>query len=99
MALITATDGLAAGSSAAGTAGASGSIIAANAERNGLRVTLDSASTGPIYLLLGSGTASATNFHICLAAGGTWDGRIGDVLWRGAIQCFGTGGHFGVIEV
>jgi hypothetical protein len=97
MALITATDTLAAGSNSTIAAGASAQIIAANTERNGLRISLDSAAASPIYLLLGAGTASATNFHICVKPGGPdWDGTIGNVVWRGAVQCFGTGAHFGL---
>jgi hypothetical protein len=99
MTLIPATDALTAASSAAGVAGASGQIIAANTERNGLRVSLDSAAASPIYLLLGTGTASATNFHVCIKpAGPDWDGLVSRVVWRGAVQCFGTGAHFGVAE-
>lgn len=100
MALITATDALTAVSSPSGVAGASLQIIGANPERNGLRVSLDSASVAPVYLLLGVGTASATNFHVCVKPGGPdWDGTISNgVLWRGAVQCFGSGGHFGVSE-
>lgn len=100
MALVPATDALTAASSSAGVGGASAQILAANTERNGLRVSLDSASVGPLYLLLGAGTASATNFHVCVKPGGPdWDGTISNgVLWRGAVQCFGSGGHFGVTE-
>lgn len=100
MALITATDALTAASSPTGTSGASVQIVGANTQRNGLRVSLDSAAAAPIYLLLGAGTASATNFHVCIKpAGPDWDGTISNgVVWRGAVQCFGTGAHFGVAE-
>ena len=83
------------------TAGASAQILAANSERSGLRITMDPAAAGPIYILLGSGTASATNFHIALSQtnAGYWDGRISDTVWRGAVQVFGTGAKFGVVEV
>jgi hypothetical protein len=101
MALITATEALTANSNAILAGGASVQIIGANTERNGLRVSLDSAATAPLYLLLGGGTASATNFHVCVKAGGPdWDGTISNgVLWRGAVQAFsGAAGHFGVSE-
>jgi hypothetical protein len=73
------------------TAGASGQLVGANTVRNGLSVTVDVAAASPVYLLLGTGTASATNFHFALAAGGNWDGRISGAVWRGAVQFFSVG--------
>jgi hypothetical protein len=83
------------------TGGASAQYVAASPSiRSGLMITADSAAANPIYLLLGTGTASATNFHICLAAGTAWDGTIGGVLWRGAVQGFSAAGNkVGVVEV
>jgi hypothetical protein len=97
--LIVAAESLAAGSNAAVVAGASAQLIGANTERNGLSVSVSSAATNPVYLLLGAGTASATNFHYALPAGATWDGMVSGVLWRGAVQYFGTGAQLGVVEV
>jgi hypothetical protein len=86
--------------STTGTAGASAQLIAANSERNGLRVTVDTAAAASVYLLLGTGTASATNFHIVLAAGGSWDGLVSRCLWTGAVQYYSSaGGKVGVAEV
>jgi hypothetical protein len=98
--LIASTSGLAAGANATLAGGASASLIVANTERNGLRISVDTAAANPIYLLLGAGTASATNYHLCLTASGTWDGKIGDVLWLGAVQFFSAAGNrVGVVEV
>ena len=81
-------------------AGASAQLIGVNAGRSGLTVALDSASTDHVYLLLGAGTASATNFHIALsAAQPVWNGVIGGAQWNGAVQFFGAGGVLSVIEV
>lgn len=83
------------------TGGASAQLIAANQNRNGLQVTVDpGAGAVNVYLLLGTGTASATNFHIGLAAGGSWDGTVGTSVWRGAVQFFSAGTpKVGVAEV
>lgn len=100
MALIPCTTALAAGSSATATGGASALLVGANPQRNGLRVTVDTAAANPVYLLLGAGTASATNFHIVLAAGAFWDGQVSEVVWQGAVQFFSGGAnHVGVVEV
>lgn len=97
--LIEGTETLLAGSNAApAVAGASAALIGVNTVRNGLQVTVDTAATNPVYLLLGTGTASATNFHIALGPGGSWDGRVSNVVWRGAVQYFGTGAHLGLLE-
>lgn len=98
MALVTATDALTAASTTSAVSGASAQLIAANTERNGLRVSVDPAGAAPVYLLLGAGTASATVFHVALAAGGFWDGLVSHVVWRGAVQVFGTGARVAVTE-
>lgn len=98
MALVTATDGLAAGTTTSAVSGASTQLIGANTERNGLRVSVDPAGAAAVYLLLGTGTASATAFHVALAAGAFWDGLIGHAVWRGAVQVFGTGARVSVVE-
>ncbi len=82
------------------TAGASAQLIGLNTERNGITVDVDSAAAASVYLLFGTGTASATNFHICLPAGAMWDGQISSVLWTGPVQFFSTaGGKVGVAEL
>ncbi len=81
-------------------AGASQQLLAANIERNGLIVSVDSLATAPVYLLLGTGTASATNWHVCLAAGAFWAGMLSALVWRGPVQVFSTAaGRVGVAEV
>ncbi len=79
--------------------GASAQIVGLNAERNGLSIITDPSGTGTVYLLLGSGTASATNFHVALAPGGQWSGQVSEVVWGGLVQAFGTGARIGVVEV
>lgn len=97
--LIEATDVLQADSGNV-VAGASAQLLTANIERNGLSVSVDSAATAPVYLLLGTGVASATNWHVCLAAGGYWYGQLSEVVWRGPVQAFSTAaGRVGVAEV
>lgn len=78
--------------------GASAQLCAANTERNGLNVMSDPSGTGTVYILLGTGTASATNWHVALAPGGSWDGRLANDLWAGAAQFFGTGARVAVVE-
>src|ERR1700752_1427935 len=82
------------------TAGASAQLLAANPARRGVDVTVDMAASGNVYLLLGIGTASATNFHYSLGPGGNWNGEVGaGPIWNGAVQFFGTGQLVGVVEV
>lgn len=82
------------------TAGASTAAVALNTTRNGVNFSVDPAATTNVYLLLGAGTASATNFTFALAPGGAWDGEVArGVVWRGAVQIFGTGAKVGVAEV
>lgn len=99
--LLEATESLAAGSNATQNVQTSVAVIAANVQRSGLSISLAAASANPLYLLLGTGTASATNFHIAVPAGGSWDGMIGPVVWRGAVQGFipTAAGQVGVVEV
>lgn len=97
--LVNATDALTT-SSPALTAGASAQAIGANPDRSSLSISLSFAATAPLFLLLGAGTASATNFHICVPAGQLWNGLVGTCLWRGAVQAFSTaGGAYGLAEV
>ncbi|MGZ6570477.1 MAG: hypothetical protein ACXVHB_05890 [Solirubrobacteraceae bacterium] len=90
--LIDATEALQANSvhGASVASGASGQLIAANPLRSGLNVALDPATAGTtpqLYLLLASsGTPSATNFDVAVTATAPWDGMIGPVVWRGAVQ-------------
>lgn len=75
-----------AGPAAVGTS--STQAIAANAARK--RLMLQNVGTTAIYILLGAGTASATNFTFILPAGGTTkDGSSPvwqDTMWQGAVQ-------------
>lgn len=81
-------------------AGPSAQLIGANANRHGLAVSVDSGAPDPVYLLLGPGVASETNFHIELSPGGSWDGTITGVLWTGAVQFYSAAaGSVGVTEV
>lgn len=97
--LTSGVESLAPGTTTSAVSGASVQLIGVNTERNGLNINVDPAAGGPVYLLLGTGTASATVWHKALAAGGVWDGRLGPVsLWRGAVQAFGTGGRVSVVE-
>lgn len=98
MALVTATDALTAASTTSVASGATAQLIAPNTERNGLEVTVDPAGVGPVYLILGTGPASATVFHKALGPGGVWPGTIGGVVYRGAVQVFGTGARVAVAE-
>lgn len=97
-ALIPAAESLTPSTTTSAVSGASAQLIGPNPERNALSVQVDSAGAGPVYLLLGTGAASATVFHVCIPAGVIWNGRISDVLWRGAIQVFGTGARVVVLE-
>jgi len=99
--LLAATEVLQSGSNATQTVQASAQLIGVNLSRNGLNISLASASANPLYLLLGSGTASATNFHIAVPAGASWDGMVGPVVWKGAVQGFvpTAAGQVGVTEV
>lgn len=67
-----------------------GAPIPPATEHNGILVSADSANAAVVYLLLGPGTASATNWHVALPAGMMWDGTIGGTVWRGAISGFSS---------
>lgn len=102
MALANRAESLNANSLTSVVSGAAAQLIAANPERDGLRVGIDAASTTPVYILLGPGTPSATVFHISLLATtghSYWDGLISGVVWAGAVQIFGTGARVTVTEV
>ena len=53
-------------------------------------MSADSANAAVVYLLLGTGIASATNSHVTVPPGATWPGTVGGVVWRGAIQGFSS---------
>lgn len=75
-------------------------LIAFNLDRQGLNIENDSAATAPVYLLLGAGTPSATNWHFALPAGVAWNGLIGYGSWRGAVQAVCSANtRVGVVEV
>lgn len=65
-----------------------GGAIAPGAEHNGITISADSANTGTAYLLLGTGTPSAANWHIALPAGQFWDGTVGGCVYRGPVKCW-----------
>ena len=45
------------------------------------------ATTPQLYLLLASsGTASASNFDVCVTPTLPWNGQIGNAVWKGAVQ-------------
>jgi hypothetical protein len=77
-------------------------LLAANASRK--RLILQNAGTTKIWVLFGSGTASSTNYHLALAAGGTSnDGSSTpyiDQLWTGAVQAISSaaGGSIQAVE-
>lgn len=83
------------------TANTPAQLVGANVARNGLSVSVDPAATGAIvYVLLGAGTPSATNFHVALQAGGSWSGDVGGAVWRGAVQAVSTvNAKVGIAEV
>jgi hypothetical protein len=70
---------------------ASGVLIAANNGRyaagDGASVIISNDSTAILYLLLGSGTASATNYSVALDAKGTTASYYEVWGYRGPIQC------------
>lgn len=78
------------------------SALAANINRK--RVTLQNVGTTKIFVLFGTGTASASNYHLVLPAGGTTaDGSspvYSDIMWQGAIQVASSaaGGSLSVAE-
>lgn len=98
--LVPDVESVASGTTTSAASGASAQLIGAGPERNGLQITVDPSGTGTVYFLLGTGTASATNFHFAVApAGDPWPGMISGVVWRGPIQFFGTGARVAVVEV
>ncbi len=99
--LLAATEVSQAGSNPALAVSTSAQLIGVNLSRDGLNISLSAASANPLYLLLGTGTASATNFHVSVPAGQSWDGMVGPVVWKGAVQGFipTAAGQVGVAEV
>lgn len=71
----------------------SAQLLAANSSRK--RMVLQNVGTTKLYILFGAGTASSSNYHIALPAGGnTNDGSspvYSDTLWTGAIQAISSG--------
>lgn len=72
----------------------SAKLLDPNSERSDLRVTADGATlfiplyTGADGAAVGNvvPTASATNYDIYIPAGGTWDGKVGDIaVWTGGL--------------
>ncbi len=56
-------------------------IVAANEARNGLEIVNDSGAK--VFLKLGG--AAVLNEGLYLAPGGSWDGRIGPMVWFGSV--------------
>jgi hypothetical protein len=77
--------------SGAGTANvttSTGVVVASNSTRTGFQVVNDSDTT--VYL--GLGTAALANAGIRLNAnGGSWDGRVSNILWKGAVNSIHAG--------
>lgn len=77
-------------------------LLAANALRK--RLILQNVGTTKLWILFGSGTPSASNYHIALPAGGTAnDGSSPpyiDTMWLGEVQAIGSagGGQCGAAE-
>jgi hypothetical protein len=80
------------------TVTASVQLIGSNVQRSGLNISNIGAANS-LYLLLGAGTASASNAHIVVPVGGSWDGMIGVSVWRGAVQAFSTTTPVGLVEL
>lgn len=76
------------------SAATSTSIIAANRYRSGVTVTNTDANT--LYLLVGGGTASATNYSVPIAAGAHWEAPYG---FTGAITGIWSGDGAGAALV
>lgn len=73
-------------------------LIRANSQRRGLLIT----NTGAEAMRLGLGQAAEAARGIFVAAkGGVWNGKVGDVLWRGEVNGIGEGAGTtaGVVEV
>ena len=106
MALLVQTGQLRSRSNTAASA-SSASILTPNSERSGLQVSAD---LDKVYLLLytgadgsaaNAGTASATAWDIAIAAGGSWPGTVGGVIWSGGVVAVAPGtptGRVAVIE-
>lgn len=56
-------------------------VRAENKARNGLEIVNE--STGKIFLKLGAAAVAEEGLY--LAPGGSWDGRIGPILWTGSV--------------
>lgn len=65
---------------------ASTSVLPENLERKGLSVVNDSAAT--IYL--GLGKAAVLHNDIVLLPGGSWNGRLSEILWLGEVNAIAT---------
>lgn len=56
-------------------------IVAEKEAREGLEIVND--STAKVYLKLGA--AAALHEGLYLAPGGSWDGRVGPIVWYGSV--------------
>lgn len=89
--------------SAQATGATAGVALASNANR--VYCQIQNVGANPIYLLLGSGSASATNFHEILKAGtSALDGnggifKTGTVVYTGALAVGGTAPTYVAYEI
>jgi hypothetical protein len=83
---VTSTTASSPGPTSVGTSSAT--ALAANSNRK--RLTIQNTGTTVLYVLFGAGSASSSNYHIILPAGGTVnDGSSHpyiDEMWQGAVQ-------------
>lgn len=91
--LAVATEQLGSNAAVVKATGADAQIVEANSERNGLEIQASNANTAPVFLTLvqpnaTTPAASATSAHVELAAGQTWPGTVGGVLWLGRVRAF-----------
>ncbi len=56
-------------------------VVASNEQREGLEVVND--STAKVYLKLGA--AAVLHEGLYLAPGGSWDGKLGPIVWYGSV--------------
>lgn len=73
------------------TAGDSAVVVQKDVERSDLTMQVDPSAAAAVYILLGSGTASSSNFTFALTPGGFWDGRLTTALWQGPVSIAGDG--------
>jgi hypothetical protein len=74
----------------------SGVVLAKNGSRKGLSIQ----NTGSVNVSLGLGLVAIAGHDVVLEPGGSWDGTIGTVLWRGQVNAIaGAASTLAVVEV